>query len=253
MDIKAYIESGIIEQYVLGMCGPAEAAELEQLRKQYPELHAAVLQYEEELEKRMLSEPVLPSADVDEKILNRLKLLNTPAPVVITETPVRKINLSRLIAAAAILLLFVCGYFIYSLNQKANLLEKELAEIKKSGTTLPSSDYQVLNNPAITPVAMYGVGIHSICRCTMFWDKRTGKIYIYIHHLPRSSETQDYQLWAMVGGQPVNVGIINDSVRGRLIEMQHVPEGAVAFSVTLENAGGSSQQPGNDVYLQGSI
>lgn len=38
VDIKKYIESGIIEQYCLGLASPEEAAELEELCQQYPEV-----------------------------------------------------------------------------------------------------------------------------------------------------------------------------------------------------------------------
>lgn len=73
--------------------------------------------------------------------------------------------------------------------------------------SLPLQDYEVMNNPSITPVAMYGVGYHAICRCTMFWDKKTGKIYLMIHHLQNPPQ-KDYQLWATVNGKPVSIGIV---------------------------------------------
>ena len=53
MDIIAYIQSGVIEQYVLGLATAEEAAELEQLRVQYPEINDAVLNFEKTLRKRM--------------------------------------------------------------------------------------------------------------------------------------------------------------------------------------------------------
>ena len=95
---------------------------------------------------------------------------------------------------------------------------------------------------------------HSICRCTMFWDKKTGKIYIMIHHLvPQSCTQKDYQLWAMVNDKPVNVGIIKDEIRDRFIELPNVPAGATAFSVTLENAGGSATPSEGNQWLYGKI
>jgi anti-sigma-K factor RskA len=87
----------------------------------------------------------------------------------------------------------------------------------------------------------------------MFWDKKTGKIYIMIHHLPLTSSEKDYQLWAMVDGKPVSVGIINEEIRGRFIEMENVPSNAIAFTVTLEKAGGSQQPTVEETYLSGKI
>ena len=87
----------------------------------------------------------------------------------------------------------------------------------------------------------------------MFWDKKTGKIYIMIHHLPKSSSTRNYQLWAEVDGNPVSVGIINDEIRGRFIELTDVPGRANAFTVTLEKAGGNNSPTVSETYLAGKI
>jgi anti-sigma-K factor RskA len=87
----------------------------------------------------------------------------------------------------------------------------------------------------------------------MFWDKKTGKVYIMIHHLPQSSAQNDYQLWAMVNDKPVNIGLIKDEIRGRFIEMDNVPAGALSFIVTLEKAGGAASPTIGETYLAGKL
>jgi anti-sigma-K factor RskA len=253
MDIKEYIGSGIIELYVMGLCSREEEQELEQLRSQYPELKAAILQYESEMESRMLQNSTLPPAQVDVTILEKLESLNS-LDVKMSFAPVKKINPVPLrwlkpLAAASIVLLALSTFFNYTLYQKNKKQEKLIAT--STSSALPAGDYAVITNPSITPVAMYGVGIHTICRCTMFWDKKTGKAYIMIHHLPPSSAATDYQLWAQVEGKLINIGTINDSIRGRFIEVSNVPARAVAFKVSLEKTG-SAETP-TDVYLEGRI
>ncbi len=250
MDINGYISSGIIELYVLGLCSPEEAKELEQLRRQYPSLNDAILQYEIELEKNMQKNSILPGPLADEKILTHLESLQPPVINIDQHKKITgKINRLKLVAASAILLLGVSVFFNYTLYKKT----KRQSLNNNNPATLPSSDYAILNNPSITPVALYGVGIHAICRCTLFWDKKTGKAYIIIHHLPKSSSVKDYQIWAEVNGKPVNLGIINDEIRGRFIEVSNVPAGAIAFTVTLEKAGGSDTPTVNETYLAGRI
>ena len=252
MDIKSYISSGIIELYVMGMCSNEEEKELEMLRCQHPELNAAIIQYETELEASMQKNSTLPANIVDERILQSLDSLQAPVIYINRNTNNKRTKWLN-IAAAAILLLLISSYFNYSLYSKNKQQEKNLQSTTPGITTLPVSDYAVLNNPKITPIAMYGVGTHAICRCTMFWDKSTGKMYIMIHHLPKSSSAKDYQLWAEVDGKPVSIGIINDEIRGRFIEMPNVPTGAIAFTVTLENAGGTAQPTVTETYLSGKI
>lgn len=252
MNIKEYITSGIIEQYVSGLCSKEEEQELETLRRQYPELHTAIEQYEAELEINMLRHVTLPSVQTDEKILATLDKLGTP---VLPLRPVinNKSSWLSIAAAAAVLLLLASSYFNYVLYNKTKQRERTLNNDINSLNSLPPGDYAIITNPTITPVAMYGVGTHSICRCTMFWDKKTGKTYIIIHHLPKSSASKDYQLWAIVNGSPVNIGIINDEIRGRFIEMQNVPPNANAFIVTLEKVGGTSIPTIEETYLSGKI
>ncbi len=254
MDIKEYISSGVIELYVLGLCSPVEEKEFETLRHQYPELNAAVLEYETALENQMQQGAKLPAAVVDEKILKAIDTLNSPALVV----PIKKQNIAslswwKMAAAASIVLLIASAVFNYLLYNKTKKQEVALQTKGDNKSSLPPGDYAILKDPSITPVAMYGVGTHAICRCTMFWDKKTGKVYIMIHHLPKSSESKDYQLWAVVNGEQVNVGIVNDGIRDRFIELPNVPSGAIAFTVTLEKAGGSATPNMNEAYLAGKI
>jgi hypothetical protein len=57
----------------------------------------------------------------------------------------------------------------------------------------------------------------------------------------------------MVNDKPVNVGMINERIRDRFIELKNVPEGATAFTVTLENASGSTSPTVDETYLYGKI
>lgn len=254
MNIKEYISSGIIELYVLGICSPEEEKEFESLRLQYPELDAAVQEYEIQLETEMQQQATLPSAEIDEKILKKFDSLNTPVVALpVNKENKRSVSWWKMAAAASILLLITSAVFNYLLYNKTKKQELALQSKGDNKPTLPAGDYEILKDPTITPVAMYGVGYHAICRCTMFWDKKTGKIYVMIHHLPKSSESKDYQLWANVNGTQVSVGIVKDEIRGRFIEMQNVPAGATAFTVTLEKAGGSTTPDMDEAYLAGRI
>lgn len=247
MDIQQYISSGIIELYVMDLCTEEEKKELDQLRSRYPELAAAIVDFECKLENRMMQSGQQPGPGTDIKILDTLDGLGRP----VVSIHSRQRPWWKIAVAASLLLMMTSVYFNYSLSRTN---KKQEALIKASTQSpLPATDYAIMTNPSITPVAMYGVGSHSICRCTMFWDKSTGKIYIMIHHLPRSSEKKDYQLWARVGDKMVSVGIIQDEIRGRFIEMDGVPGAAVAFTVTLENAGGNQVPDLSETYLEGKI
>jgi anti-sigma-K factor RskA len=256
MDIQEYISSGIIEQYVLGLCTASEEREVEQLRLQHPALNEAIIRFETELEIYLQQQSIAPAAETDAQILQQLASLQTPVVSLPANTSVVKTgNWMKWVAAASVVLLAISSYFNFSLFKTTKDQQAALETAKKNTQvpTLPAGDYKILNDPRITPVAMYGVGSHTICRCTLYWDKKTGKAYIMIHHLPQSSDQQDYQLWAMINGKPVNVGIINDAIRGRFIEVTNVPADATGFAVTLEKAGGNTTPTLEQMYLMGKI
>jgi Anti-sigma-K factor rskA len=253
MDINQYISSGIIEMHVMGLCPPEESAELELMRTQHPQLHEAILQFEIEFEKNAFQSSSVTGSELDSKILQSLNALQTPlVSMQVSNAKVKTFNWLKPAAAAAVVLFAVSSIFNYTLYKKTKEQQLALAETKKVNS-LPEKDYAVLKTPGITPVAMYGVFPHNVCRCTLFWDKKTGKAYMMIHHLVSSGAEKQYQLWAMVNDKPVNVGVVDDTIRDRFVELKNVPEGATAFTVTLENAAGSTTPTVEETYLSGKI
>jgi anti-sigma-K factor RskA len=246
MDIKEYISSGIIESFVMGLCTADEEKEILQLRLKHPELNQAIIAFEIEMENNMLQQATMPDEAVDNRIIAKLDTISKQAPVLPLQQK-KKDWIKKLAVAASVLFIISAGLNFYLYQQT-----KRIAATSADGA-IPPTDFQVLNNPAITPIAMYGVGSHTICRCTMFWDKKTGKVYVMIHHLPKSSSSKDFQLWATVNGKAVSVGIVQDEIRGKFIEMNNMPAGATSFRVTLEKAGGNISPTLDETYLEGRI
>ena len=255
MNIENYISSGVIEQYVMGLCTAEEKNELEQMRRSSAKLDEAIRQFEIVFEKKMMNNISLPDTATDIRIMQTIDAMSQAKiiPLNSTEKKAPGFKWLKSLAAAASILLAISVTLNYYLFKKQKAQEQLLFSKNETPTSLPVSDYNILKRTDITPIAMYGVGYHSICRCTMFWDKKTGKVYIMIHHLPKSSGAEDFQLWAMVNNKPVSVGIINDTIRDRFIEMPNMPDGATKFSITLEKAGGSSSPTIDETYLEGKI
>jgi anti-sigma-K factor RskA len=256
LNIENYISSGIIEQYVLGLCNKEEKAELEDLRVQNPSLNEAIISFERSFEEKMMGGVIETSATIDEKILAKLVALDSNLISIPKQNTakVKTINFSKLLAAASVTLLAVSAFYNYDLFSKNKKQEEQLAlNVKNQSATLPLADYNVLQNPRITPVGMYGVGLHTVCRCTMYWDKETGKAYVMIHHLAPTPDGKNYQLWATVNGKQVSVGMVNDKIRGRFVELSGVPQDSNAFMVTLENGGNAAQPTEGAEWLMGKI
>ncbi len=64
IDISAYIESGIIEMYVLGIASPEECVEVENMAIKQTEVKAAIDAFGESLENFAMANPITPASTV---------------------------------------------------------------------------------------------------------------------------------------------------------------------------------------------
>lgn len=137
MDIKAYIESGIIESYVLGMADDQERAELEQYSRQYPEIRAAIDAFELSLEQNAMANAIQPAAHVKANILaeiagefSDITDTGTTGKVVSMSTP--GIGWLRYVAAASVILLVVSAatnvYFYRQFREASSQYQALLIE-----------------------------------------------------------------------------------------------------------------------------
>ncbi len=260
MDIKAYIESGVIESYVLGMADAQEAAELEQMAAQYPEVQQAIDAFEASLEQQALASAVAPPAHVKEALFTTLdpefKKGERKASVV-------AFGWSRWVAAASVILLVASAALnVYFYNQfkssstayQALLIEKNslIAENQNMQTKALDlyNNMQMMTDPAMIKVSMQGVAGKENSLATVFWDSKSKDVYLLPNKLPQAAEGKQYQLWAIVDGKPVDAGVM-DACTG-LCKMKNIPA-AAAFAITLEKKGGSPTPSMDQMYVLGKV
>jgi len=73
LELRTYIETGIIESYVLGLISDVEAEEFQLMRKLYPELETEIEVVERRIEKAAFDEAVLPPVQVKERVLQAFR------------------------------------------------------------------------------------------------------------------------------------------------------------------------------------
>jgi anti-sigma-K factor RskA len=72
----------------------------------------------------------------------------------------------------------------------------------------------------------------------VYWNHLSREAFLDIQSLPVPDSGKQYQLWALVGGKPVDAGVFEVSDEAGLRRMKSVFE-AEAWAVTIEPAGGS--------------
>ncbi|HUP12705.1 MAG TPA: anti-sigma factor, partial [Niastella sp.] len=111
-----------------------------------------------------------------------------------------------------------------------------------------------LRSPGMKMAALNGTEHAPQAHATIFWDTASTKdVYLMISNLPQPASDKQYQLWAMLNGQPINLGVFDMEIRQErlLVKMQNVQQ-AQAFAITLEPKGGSVN-PTMPMYVMGSL
>ncbi len=68
--------------------------------------------------------------------------------------------------------------------------------------------------------------------------KKTHELFLQKNHLPILEHGKQFQLWAVIDGLPVNVGLVPKDTGEDFIRMNRT-KNASAFMITIEPEGGS--------------
>lgn len=263
MDIRAYIESGIIESYVLGLATPQEADELLHLSQIYPEIRAAVADCEQWL-RDTSDEYTLPVQDaVKTQLLDQLKDEFQPE----IQTPVVRYQRGNFFkyAAAVLLILFagsgLLNIYFYNSYRKASrdfiLLQSRndmmAADNKafQAKLTVLEHDLRFITAPGTLKVALAGVAGKENHQATLYWNAQTKEVYLTSNSLPKPTRGKQYQLWAIVDGKPVSAGLLAQDCSDLCIATP--VQQAQAFAITLEQAGGSTTPTLEQMVVLGKV
>jgi anti-sigma-K factor RskA len=269
VDTKTYIESGIIESYVLGLTSAEEAAEVETLCIQQEEIKIAVDEFSMMVEKAAFDNSVAPPALVKDKLNSALT--NEFSDKEISETPViplhtstgKRINEFKWLAAASVILLVastILNFYLYN-NYKASSSKYEALLTERNSLQANNDVFRtklngleesmrIMQNPDVKVITLNGTKGKENNLAAVYWDSKTKDVYFLPTRMEATPSDKQYQLWAIVNGKPVDAGIIGDC--NGLCKMKNIPN-AQAFAITLENKGGSPTPTLSAMYVMGKV
>lgn len=268
MDIKTYIESGIIEKFVLGRTSQEESAILECVMSNNSEVKNAILELQQTLELLANLNVVEPPQELKGQIFAKLDFSkkNTEGLPVIENTsnvgsdPVvqqqeefsvgKRYNTTLWLSAASILLLVAFGWNMFKMQKMEKSLADsrvETAETQKQVEFFANQNQIILNSKNIQ---LKGVEKHPGMLANVIWDQAS-IVHLSVENLPKAPAGKQYQLWAIVDGKPVDVGMYNES-EGKMQEMKLI-KSAQAFAITLEKEGGSETPTMEEMYVMGEV
>jgi cell division protein FtsB len=264
VNVKEYISTGIIESYTFGLTSEAESRELEALCAQYPDIAAAKLAFEKALEERLLQDSPPPPAFLKERVMSGLESVQSAASydeAAAEETPVRRLNPWKWVAAASLILLAGSVFWAVSVNQKYQAVQASTAdnqalqaelEQTKAALSALQQDASTLQKPGVKMASLRGLPTSPASHVTVAWDTTSKDVYLIVNNLPQPASDQQYQLWALINNQPVDLGVFEIRQEKLLLKMKNV-QNAQAFAITLEPKGGSPSPTMDKMYVYGKL
>ncbi|MBF9237590.1 anti-sigma factor [Hymenobacter sp. BT683] len=303
-NIQDYIESGILEQYVLGELTPAEQTEVEAHAAHHPEIREELLQIQQALGFYAEAHAITPPAGMRERVLgNVLAQIATPtsslrtdvdavaqanaapqpnastaaaAPVsTAPEAVIRPMSSAPVAAPAgrstwamaasvALILSLAANALFYSRWKDASadlvalqdnqarfatttqVMDKQLGSLRQENQVLRSDEFRA--------VALAGTKTAPLAKARVLYNAATKKVYVDVKSLPALPAGQQYQLWALDNGKPVDAGVLTAATAtGEGLQAMKDIASAQAFAMTVEPAGGSVNPTLSTMTVVGNI
>jgi len=261
MEVRAYIESGILELYVFGTLSETETQEVAQMAEKHPEIQEEIISIEKAVINLSYSmAPYLSAANYDRI---RESLIEKHGNVVDMKP---KTPISLFVGwAAAILLMIGIGWQYTQLDAAKNqiatveterdTLVKELNTVKLFQSQTESM-LAVVRDQNSTVVALGGQAVSPESKAKVYWNQATQTVYVDAAGLPEPPEGMVYQVWALKLNPltPTSIGLL-DNFKGndsRLFAVSNASE-AEAFGITFEPAGGSISPTLEQLYTLGKV
>lgn len=244
-EINAFLESGIIERYILGETSPSENEQLIELSKKYPEI-AKALEESEALLFRILKDGERPvPVGLEKKIFRKLP----------SERKIYGLKLG--IAVASILFSGLLYYTIQKILQY-NALNKDYQELKLKCEEMTdefasvNQAFQVINRENSIRIALQPTSRKDMNPILIWYERQSKMALVSTDHLISLDQGFDYQLWAIIDDIPKSVGIVHTSEKWQLlkIDFSTVP---AAFAISIEPAGGSESPTLDKIIAVGSL
>lgn len=277
---SAYIESGILELYVLGQLNDQEEVEVQAMAAQYPAVKQEIEAIEIAMEKYAVARAVQPTAGLDQKILadiTEFKPIQEPITPDAEQARViplqpnyeSKIRTLRLALVACIALLIVSVIALFSAHNELGDARNEIASLSMEKEQFTSTvnyikqdnaDLQKIvdmtNDPNWKTVKLAGTAMDPTAKMVVYWHVTGNHVMMDNSklHLPVNDKNHQYQLWALVNGKPVDLGVfdIETAHSGILKNMKDIAS-AQTFAVTLEQRGGSPSPTMEQMIVAGNV
>ncbi|NCO64804.1 MAG: RNA polymerase subunit sigma-70 [Flavobacteriaceae bacterium CG_4_10_14_3_um_filter_33_47] len=244
--IITFLNSGLLEKYLLGVTSSEETEQVETYISRHPEVENAYTTLQFNLEVVAKTNAVEAPKGVLKSILDELD----DKPVV-PLNPVKKYKKwHQFSIAASIVALIFAGqsFYLHSKNEKLSeenqVVVDEIfdlrSDIDMNNKKLDDimRQFKQLNNPETYKYIIQGNYRAKNLKTVAYINPKEKTSMIDVVSLPQLPEEQCYQIWAELQGKMVSLGILSETDR----QLRAIPytEDALGLNITIEPKGGNT-------------
>lgn len=259
MDKEEIISKGYLEAYLTGDLTHEEESEVANLISNDDEARAEFYKIEKLVELLALHHKAEPSPVVKRMIMENSSVMEN-----LPRLEERSSGAWKLMIAASISIttLSVLSAFYFWNQWKTSDLE--LSHLISQNLEIASNfnrvnndlndlreDVSVLISPEYQRIILEGTENSPKSMAVVYWNSINNKVFLNTASMLSLPVNNQYQLWALVNGKPVNAGIF-DTMEGRFQVMENIKE-ANAFAVTIEPEGGSENPTLETLQVIGNV
>jgi len=265
MDVKEYINSGILELYIAGSLSERENAEVFEMIQKHPELLSEIEKIETTIS--TVTSSVAPKENKPSFKNLLIKLIQekeTSSKVISIDRP--KTNWVKYSGWAASLLIGTTLIFTIAnnsnLNEELNIASNEKQQFEKqleeAKTSLEANEklLTAIRDRNIITVPLQGQTIAPEAYAKVYWNKENNTVYLDVKGLPDPPKGKVYQVWSLKLNPltPTSLGTIDDFITdaNKIFTIDN-PNDSQAFGITLEPEGGSASPTLEQLYTLGAI
>ncbi|MFT5750886.1 MAG: anti-sigma-K factor RskA [Dokdonia sp.] len=238
---QALIQSGDLERYLLGDLSKEENSQIELAIANDKELATYVRQLEDDFEQMAIQNAIAPNPQIKTALMSQVKALQTS-----TTTPVIYLKKWLGIAASAAAFFFLTSIWQFS---KVSTLESRIVEEARktenfskdfnSLTTFFETNtqwYDAIRDPNAEKFRLTGNNLAPNLQAVSYINHKAQSVILQASNLPELAATEDYQLWADVDGEMIDMGVILKNEP--MLAMKYIPN-ATSLNITIEPLGGN--------------
>lgn len=234
--IKIFLDSDLLERYLLGTTSQEETLQVDRYIAMYPEVRETYKELQDNLEIYAKMYALKVPTGLKAIIMDRIKAENKT-----------KATFFRYAIAASFAALIFAGssYFFY--NQSKTLQQenaivsgkiKDLEVVMREQLEDVRNQFIILNNPQTKRYSINGNKKAKELKAVAYINPVKRLSYINVSKLPDLPENQCFQMWAEVNGKMINLGVIEEAHDKNTMFALPYAENATGY-ITIEPKGGN--------------